>query len=202
MIVVFNVHFNFYLLFDCAEYYLGHRGSLIFAGTCRIQFPDQGSNLGPCIGSSESQPLDHQGSVIFKFQICNLSEYIWDSSRLLPVATGSFLNTHTHTHTHTQILMCVLCPVAQSCPTLCDPVDYCPPGSSVHGILQARVLDWVAISFSRGSSRPRGRTWVSCIESRLFTIWATREVNYGEWGHKWNDLHSFLCGLLSDIHAK
>ena len=40
MIVVFNVHFNFYLLFDCAEYYLGHRGSLIFAGTCRIQFPD------------------------------------------------------------------------------------------------------------------------------------------------------------------
>ena len=103
MIVVFNVHFNFYLLFDCAEYYLGHRGSLIFAGTCRIQFPDQGSNLGPCIGSSESQPLDHQGSVIFKFQICNLSEYIWDSSRLLHVATGSFLNTHTHTHTHTHV---------------------------------------------------------------------------------------------------
>ena len=168
MIVVFNVHFNFYLLFDCAEYYLGHRGSLIFAGTCRIQFPDQGSNLGPCIGSSESQPLDHQGSVIFKFQICNLSEYIWDSSRLLHVATGSFLNTHTHTHTHTQILMCVLCPVAQSCPTLCDPVDYCPPGSSVHGILQARILEWVAMPSSRGSSQPRDELRSPTLQAESF----------------------------------
>ena len=45
--------------------------------------------------------------------------------------------------------------VAQSCPTLCNPMDYSPPGSSVHGILQARILEWVAISFSRGSSEPR-----------------------------------------------
>ena len=45
--------------------------------------------------------------------------------------------------------------VAQSCPTLCDPMDCSPPGSSVHGIFQARVLEWVAISFSRGSSQPR-----------------------------------------------
>ena len=44
--------------------------------------------------------------------------------------------------------------VAQSCPTLCDPVDCSPPGSSAHGILQSRILEWVAISFSRGSSRP------------------------------------------------
>ena len=49
----------------------------------------------------------------------------------------------------------------QSCLTLCDPVDCSPPGSSVHGILQARILEWVAISFSRGSSRPRDRTQVS-----------------------------------------
>ena len=42
--------------------------------------------------------------------------------------------------------------------TLCNPVDYCPPGSSIHGILQARILEWVAISFSRGSSRPRALT--------------------------------------------
>ena len=51
------------------------------------------------------------------------------------------------------LLMCVL--VAQSGPTLCDPVDYSPPGSSVHEILQARMLEWVAIPFSRGSSQPR-----------------------------------------------
>ena len=47
------------------------------------------------------------------------------------------------------------CSVAQSCPTLCDPVDCSPPSSSVHGILQARILDWVVIPFSRGSSQPR-----------------------------------------------
>ena len=49
----------------------------------------------------------------------------------------------------------VLCLVAQSCPTLCDPMDCSPPGSSVHGILQARILEWVAFPFSRGSSQPR-----------------------------------------------
>ena len=57
----------------------------------------------------------------------------------------------------------VLCSVAQSCPALCDPVDCGPPGSSVHGILQARVLEWVAIPFSRGSFPSRDRTRVSCI---------------------------------------
>ena len=66
--------------------------------------------------------------------------------------------------------------VAQSCPTLCDPMDYSLPGSSIHGIFQARVLEWVAISFSRGSSWPLDRTWVSRIASRLFTVWATRET--------------------------
>ena len=66
--------------------------------------------------------------------------------------------------------------VAQSCLTLCDPIDCSLPGSSVHGIFQATVLEWVAISFSRGSSQPRARIWVSRIVDRRFTIWATREV--------------------------
>ena len=66
--------------------------------------------------------------------------------------------------------------VAQSCPTFCDPMDCSLPGSSVHGIFQARILEWVAISFSRRSSRPRDWTQVSCIVGRRFTIWATREV--------------------------
>ena len=56
----------------------------------------------------------------------------------------------------------------KSCPTLCDPVDCNPPGSSVHGILQARILEWVAISFSRGSSQPRDQTRVSRIVGRRF----------------------------------
>ena len=58
--------------------------------------------------------------------------------------------------------------VAQSCPTLCDPMDCSLPGSSVHGIFQTRVLEWIAISFSRGSSRPRNWTQVSLIAGRCF----------------------------------
>ena len=66
--------------------------------------------------------------------------------------------------------------VAQACPTLCDPMDCSLPGSSIHEIFQARVLEWVAISFSRGSSQPRDGTWASRITGRHFTIWATREA--------------------------
>ena len=61
--------------------------------------------------------------------------------------------------------------------TLCHPIDCNLPGSSVHGIFQARVLEWVAISFSGGSSQPGDRTQVSCIAGRLFTLWATREAH-------------------------
>ena len=66
--------------------------------------------------------------------------------------------------------------VAQSCLTLRDSMDCSLPGSSIHGILQASVLEWGAMSFSRGSSRPRDRTLVSCVAGRFFTIWATREA--------------------------
>ena len=66
--------------------------------------------------------------------------------------------------------------VAQSCPTLCDPMDCSPPGSSVHGIHQARILEWIAISFSRGSSQPRDRTQVSHIVGRCFNLWASRKT--------------------------
>ena len=64
----------------------------------------------------------------------------------------------------------VLYLVAQLFPTLCDPTDCSPPGSSVHGILQARILEWVAMPSSRGSSQPRDRTQVSRIAGRFFTI--------------------------------
>ena len=68
--------------------------------------------------------------------------------------------------------------VAQSCLTLCDPMDCSLPGSSLHGILQARALEWGAIAFSRGSSWPRDRTQVSCIQGRCFNLWATREAHH------------------------
>ena len=66
--------------------------------------------------------------------------------------------------------------VAQWYPTLCDPMDCSLSGSSVHGILQARILEWVAIPFSKGSSWPKDQTQVSCIAGRLFTIWTTRKA--------------------------
>ena len=66
--------------------------------------------------------------------------------------------------------------VAPLCLTLCDPMDCSPPGSSVHGILQARILEWVAIPFSRVYSQPRDWTQVSCIGGGFFTVWVTREA--------------------------
>ena len=67
---------------------------------------------------------------------------------------------------HYEICCCV---VTKSCLTLCDPMDCSPPGSSVHGISQARILQWVAISFSKESSRPRDWTCISCLAGRFFT---------------------------------
>ena len=65
-------------------------------------------------------------------------------------------------------------------------MDCSPPGSSVHRILQARVLEWVAISFSRGSFQPRNQTWVSCIAGRFLTDWAMREYHEFLGTCKWN----------------
>ena len=93
--------------------------------------------------------------------------------------------------------------VTQLCLTLYDPMDCSLPGSSVYGILQTRISEWVAIPFSRGSSQPRDKIQVSCIASRLFTITATRvaQVTWscltiynpmlntvelrGVWGNQW-----------------
>ena len=73
--------------------------------------------------------------------------------------------------------------VAQSCPTLCNPVHSSLPGFAIHGIFQARILEWAAISFSRGSSQPRDQTRVSCIADRRFTIWATKEAPRYNYSH-------------------
>ena len=75
----------------------------------------------------------------------------------------------------------VLCLVTQLCPTLRDPLDCSLPSSSVHGIFSGKNTEWIAISFSRGSSRLRDRTrvsYVSCIAGRFYTIWAIRETHY------------------------
>ena len=88
--------------------------------------------------------------------------------------------------------------VTQSCPTLCNPMDCSLAGSSIHGIFQARILEWVAISFSRRSSWPRDWTWVSRIVGRCFTIWATREDVERYWNvERWRFLPThFLWPLI------
>ena len=68
------------------------------------------------------------------------------------------------------LLYCVSAQLFHLCPILCDPVDSSPPGFSVHGVPQARILQWVAVPFSRGSSQPRDRIWVSCIAGGFFVI--------------------------------
>ena len=95
--------------------------------------------------------------------------------------------------------------VAQLCPTLCDPMDCSLPGASVHGILQERILEWVAVPFSRGSSQPRDRTQVSELQadsllpeppgkpknvgvgslSLLEGILLTQELNWGLLYYRW-----------------
>ena len=79
---------------------------------------------------------------------------------------------------YTACHMC-MCLVTQLCLTVCNPLDYSLPGFSVHGIFQARILEWVATSFSRGSSQSKDRTCISCVScivGQYFTHWAIREV--------------------------
>ena len=71
--------------------------------------------------------------------------------------------------------------VAQLCLIPCDPMDFSPPAFSVHGILQARILAWVVIPLSWGSSWPRDWTQVPYIAGRFFTSWATREALSALW---------------------
>ena len=71
--------------------------------------------------------------------------------------------------------ICSWCLVNKSSGTLCNPVDCSPPASSIHGVCQASILEWVAISFPRASSRPRDQTWASCIGRQVLYHWAMWE---------------------------
>ena len=85
------------------------------------------------------------------------------------VSVCIYMCVYTHTYIHTM----EYCVHAQSCLTLWDSMDCSPPGSSVHGIFQPRILEWVAISSPRGSSWPRNQTCISCIGRQTLYHWAT-----------------------------
>ena len=116
---------------------------------------------------SYNQSPSHLYVFIFIFWPCLMAcRILFPWSRMETVSTAVKAQSPNH-----------WCLVSQSCPTLCDPMDCIARQAPLPvGILQARILEWVAISSSRGSSQPRNRTQVSHIAGRFFTIWATREA--------------------------
>ena len=124
--------------------------------------------------------MNRRGLKCFKTQSVDFTKRL----KQTPVAT--LANSYIHIHCVSVRVYAYIkkeSEVTQSCPTLCDPMDYSLPGSSIRGILQARILEWVAISFSKRSSQPREWTQVSCIAGRCFTIWATRETRVHTYTH-------------------
>ena len=118
---------------------------------------------------------DRWGPQPFSASLCHTVHWV-----LLHWGPGCIIVLWKTSRAHTPKYTCVTLlkwSETQSCPTHCDCMD-CSSllGSSVHGILQARILEWIAIPFSRGSSGPRDQIWVSCTAGRFFTIWATREA--------------------------
>ena len=96
------------------------------------------------------------------------------------------------------LVMCMCVLVAQSYPTLCDPMDCSPPGSSVHRIFQTRILEWIAIPFSTGSSLPRDQNQVSHTAGRFFALWATRKAHSVGW-ESLKKRFPFLCTYRKDL---
>ena len=104
-----------------------------------------------------------------------------------------------------KILSCRHAKLLQSCSTLCDPMDYSLPGSSVHGVLQARILEWVAISFFRGSFWPRDWTWVSYVS--CIGRWVLYHHQASLWPYTWPwpaavTLDETLGALLARLQRK
>ena len=149
--------------------------------SCPQSFPASGSFPVSWLFTSGDQSIGALASV----SVLSMNIQVWFplgwtgliSLQVSKVLSRVFSSTSIQKHQFSDVgvHMCV-CAVAQSCLTLCDPINYSPPDSSVCGILQVRTMEWVVISFSRGSSQPRDWTQVSCIAGRFFTIWATREA--------------------------
>ena len=112
---------------------------------------------------SPASPLGRLWAAISCGDLWNKFSLVWLSSLLFHCIVNIYI-FHIYIWSEMKVI--------QSHPTLCDPMDY-----TAHGILQARILEWVAFPFSRGSSQPRDQTQVSSIAGRFFTCWATSEVH-------------------------
>ena len=146
-------------------------------------FPTQLSLLSPMLTQSPCDPL---ASSPFKY--LTPSAQTREKPKLPDINSSHFpLWTSRGLHTSNYLLSPREVKVlgTQLCLALCGPLDYSPPASSIHGIFQARILEWVAISFSRASSQARDRTQVSCITGRFFTIWSMSSWNPAHIREEW-----------------
>ena len=156
MRVKFKIFLKIYLFICCYLFWLCWVFAAVHRRSCGIwdlSSLTRDQTWALSIRSVESYPLDHEGSPSFPFE--QLTVYAcWGNIKSQSLTWDCRLSCGQATN-----LNCIfsasewVSEVAQSCPTLCDPVDCSPPSSSVHGILQARVLEWVASSFSRGNER-------------------------------------------------
>ena len=115
---------------------------------------------------------------------CKLLDTEWINNKVLLYSRGNSIQYYVINHSESE---------SQSCPTLCKSRDY-----TVHGILRARKLEWIAVPFSRISSQPRDWTQVSCIAGRFFTSWATREapINHKGKAHEKLCMHMYNWVIL------
>ena len=126
-----------------------------------------------CIGEGNGNPLQYSclenprdGGAWWAF-VYGVAQS-WSQLKQLSSSSSKLIHSLPSQNAHIHVCAQQL----QSCPTLCDPMDCSPPGSSAHGILQARILEWVAMPTSRESSRPRDGTGISCVSfiaGRFFT---------------------------------
>ena len=115
------------------------------------------------------KPVSESSVALARIEESALVWDFWSFLSLLPTPLPTLFENETFPQKRVRRCSSVNVLLTQSCPTLCNPTDYSLPGSSVHGILQARILEWVVISFSRGSSRPRDLNMPPVLAGRFFT---------------------------------
>ena len=120
-----------------------------------------------CVTCSLSHILILNQKCFFSASYFSLFSFLLERYKSVKATEENFERKKTEINGIPHLAACL---VIQLCPTLCDPMDYSLPGSSVHGILQAGILECIAISFSRGYSQQRDQTRFSCIADRFFTV--------------------------------
>ena len=149
---------------------------------CQLSNAIPGLDIMGCLFLLQTVPLD----ILITSPWCSTFWHWHDDLKQAKIAEeveSHLLHSDGHSHPWTFLnqsfmvyvsLMHACIQSLQSCLTLCNSMHCSPPGSSVHRILQARILEWVAVPTFRGSSQPKDQTHVFCIAGGLFTVWATR----------------------------